>query len=270
MVADGKPIASAGLVRFARELPPAILEVVCRRLEMIPAEATREDQTQVALAIPNPEMRYAFTKLIRERAETAPLMSPERLAWFLRGASAMDQARRADESLELVWTGPTTEAVPTRRTDQVLLDLINAAEKELLIVAYAAYRIPELVKAMKAALARGVRILFVLEGMDAGTLKFDGLPAFGKEVAEKAEIYVWPVDKRFCDEKGNRGALHAKCAIADRRALLVTSANLTEAALDRNMELGLHLNNGQTPQRIWNHFMALIRDGFLVRQRTDD
>jgi hypothetical protein len=33
--------------------------------------------------------------------------------------------------------------------------------------------------------------------------------------------------------------LHAKAVVADDEAVLVTSANLTEAALDRNIELGV-------------------------------
>jgi phosphatidylserine/phosphatidylglycerophosphate/cardiolipin synthase-like enzyme len=267
MVTAGDQALPAELLRFARELPPTILESVCRRLEALPSDASADDRAQVALQISNPEMRHALAKVIRECAQASPGLSPERLAWFLRGASAMDQARRTADKLELVWTGPTTEAIPTRRTDQVLLDVITGAERELLLVSYAAYKVPELVEAMKAALARGVRILFVMEGMDAGTLKFDRLPAFGKEVAEKSEVYYWPTIKRPCDARGNPGALHVKCAIADRKTLLVTSANLTEAALDRNMELGLHVG-GEVPLRVWNHFLSLIRDGVLVRQGT--
>lgn len=266
-MANGEQTYPSGLLRFAKELPPPILEKVCRCLESLPAGCSFEDRAQVALQITNPEMRHSFTKVLRGCGQAAPEISSERLAWFLRGASAMDQVRRANETLDLVWTGPTVEALPLRRTDQVLLDLINAAEREILIVAYAAYKIPELVSAMKAALTRGVRILLVLEGMEAGTLKFDGLPALGKEVCEQAEIYVWPADKRLCDEKGNRGALHAKCAVADRASLLVTSVNLTEAAMSRNMELGLHVKGGESAQRVWGSFESLIREGVLVRLR---
>lgn len=266
-MADREKAFLAGLLRLAGELSPPVLDKVCRGLESLPAGCSAEDRAQVGLQVTNPEMRHVFAKVLRECAQAAPEMSPDRLAWFLRGASAMDQARRADESLELVWTGPTVEAIPLRRTDQVLLDLINVAEREMLIVAYAAYRIPELVRAMNAALARGVRILLVLEGMEAGTLKFDGLPALGKDIAEQAEIFIWPKNKRLSDEKGNLGALHAKCAVADQRVLLVSSANLTEAAMGRNMELGLHIEGGEVPGRVWGHFIAMIRDGVLVPLR---
>jgi phosphatidylserine/phosphatidylglycerophosphate/cardiolipin synthase-like enzyme len=105
--------------------------------------------------------------------------------------------------------------------------------------------------------------------MEAGTLKFDGLPALGKDIAEQAEIFIWPKNKRLSDEKGNLGALHAKCAVADRNMLLVTSANLTEAAMGRNMELGLRIKGGESAQRVWSCFDSLIRDGVLVRMRSN-
>ena len=94
-MANGEQTFSSGLLRFAKELPPPILEKVCRGLESLPAGCSVEDRAQVALQITNPEMRHSFAKVLRTCAQAAPEMSAERLAWFLRGASAMDQVRRA-------------------------------------------------------------------------------------------------------------------------------------------------------------------------------
>jgi phosphatidylserine/phosphatidylglycerophosphate/cardiolipin synthase-like enzyme len=46
-------------------------------------------------------------------------------------------------------------------------------------------------------------------------------------------------DPRALDSEGPGGVLHAKAVVADDEAVFVTSANLTEAALDRNIELGV-------------------------------
>ncbi len=46
-------------------------------------------------------------------------------------------------------------------------------------------------------------------------------------------------DPRALDPQGPGGVLHAKAIVADDEAVFVTSANLTEAALDRNIELGI-------------------------------
>jgi phosphatidylserine/phosphatidylglycerophosphate/cardiolipin synthase-like enzyme len=58
--------------------------------------------------------------------------------------------------------------------------------------------------------------------------------------------------------------MHAKAAIADRSAALVTSANLTGHALDLNMELGLLVRGGSVPARLADHFNALFASGELV------
>ena len=52
--------------------------------------------------------------------------------------------------------------------------------------------------------------------------------------------------------------------MADRRALLVSSANLTAYALTLNMELGLLVRGGDLPGRVAGHFDRLIEAGVLI------
>jgi phosphatidylserine/phosphatidylglycerophosphate/cardiolipin synthase-like enzyme len=44
------------------------------------------------------------------------------------------------------------------------------------------------------------------------------------------------------------GVLHAKGVVADDEVVFVTSANLTEAALDRNIEVGLLVRDRLSPR----------------------
>ena len=60
-------------------------------------------------------------------------------------------------------------------------------------------------------------------------------------------------------------ALHAKCVVIDGRESLVTSANFTEAAQERNIELGLLVNSPAVAGQIEAHFYSLIRNGHLER-----
>lgn len=48
--------------------------------------------------------------------------------------------------------------------------------------------------------------------------------------------------------------LHAKTAIWDASAALVTSANFTGKALKQNMEFGLLVTGGPVPRRLAQHF----------------
>ena len=59
------------------------------------------------------------------------------------------------------------------------------------------------------------------------------------------------------------GILHAKAVVADDEAVFVTSANLTEAALDRNIEIGLVVRDRALAASVSSHFRALIDRGLL-------
>jgi phosphatidylserine/phosphatidylglycerophosphate/cardiolipin synthase-like enzyme len=63
-------------------------------------------------------------------------------------------------------------------------------------------------------------------------------------------------------------ALHAKCAVADARLLFVSSANLTDYALNLNMELGVLIAGGSQPQTVMAQFDELIAQGILQRVRV--
>jgi len=72
-----------------------------------------------------------------------------------------------------------------------------------------------------------------------------------------ASIYVWDSFAKKPDADSLSAVVHAKCAVADGRLAFVTSANLTPAALERNMELGLLIRNGTIPDRLSAHLEAL-------------
>ncbi len=62
---------------------------------------------------------------------------------------------------------------------------------------------------------------------------------------------------------GPAGVLHAKAVVADDEAVFVTSANLTEAALDRNIEVGLLVRDRALAAAVSSHFRVLIDRGLL-------
>ena len=71
--------------------------------------------------------------------------------------------------------------------------------------------------------------------------------------------------RSLSSESGVRSALHAKCVAVDSMEALVTSANFTEAAQLRNIELGLHVKSPPIARQIEGHFYSLIRSGHLER-----
>ena len=57
--------------------------------------------------------------------------------------------------------------------------------------------------------------------------------------------------------------LHAKAVVADDETVFITSANLTEAAFDRNIELGLLARDRTLAATTVLHFRTLIEHHLL-------
>lgn len=188
------------------------------------------------------------------------------LALMLRSAAEVASSMRAAQSIDIAWTGPSSSHVPVRHSSQVLLDLIAEARTQLIVVSFAAYRVAPVTAALKTAATRGVDVRLILETAEDsdGHLSNDAADAF-RELHQLVSFWVWPRDRR--PEGG--ASMHVKAVIVDGRAALVTSANLTGYALERNMELGLVIRGGAAPQRLADHFQALTASGNLARVQPE-
>lgn len=176
---------------------------------------------------------------------------------------AVKLTRDALGQTEIVWTGPETKTLSVRPTRAVVLELIARATSTLTLVTYASYDVGDLVKALdKARLERGVAVRVILETRD-DSLRGEGPQAAAalKHLPLAVPVYRWPKERR-----GPTGAsMHVKCLVRDGVEVFVSSANLTSAALDRNMELGLVTDGGEAARVIEQHFDDLIDQGTLVR-----
>ena len=212
-----------------------------------------------------PDHRTVVINLIDQWQKQFADVEPKSLALAIRSAAYCHQAHLRGVSEALIWTGPPVPGLHIRRIDQALLEVINAAQKELLLVTFAAYKVPIVVEALTSALQRGVKIRFVAETVEdsRGKVSFDAAKFLGPELAPKIQIFVWPLAKRMVDVAGKHGSLHAKCAVADRRMLLLSSANLTSYALDLNMEMGVLVTGGNLPSQVADVVAHLIQNQSL-------
>jgi len=194
-------------------------------------------------------------------------MSWESLALSIGVCASVRSRWESEQRIELLWSGPSpANGLPARRIDQVLYDLINSATRDILLVTFAAYRVKLLSETLASAIGRGVSVRLVLEFEQAsqGQLSMDAVNAFPRDLISKAEIYYWPLRARSLNEFGRPGKLHAKVAAVDNQALF-SSANLTDDAFNRNLEIGALISGGEIPERLRNHFEELISSGTLVR-----
>jgi phosphatidylserine/phosphatidylglycerophosphate/cardiolipin synthase-like enzyme len=146
-----------------------------------------------------------------------------------------------------------------------LLELLTGAIERLIVVSFAVYKVPEVAGALVACAEGGCDVAVVLESEaeSGGKVTYEMSQALGSEVSKHATLYTWPAELRPATGSGKRASLHAKCAVAGERRLLVSSANLTEYAFTKNIELGLLVEGGDVPSRVHRYFDALIARGIL-------
>lgn len=211
-----------------------------------------------------------YRDLVRALLAARDAASADNRALALAVAAARERERAARaERVSIVWTGPESAGVPVRRTEQALLELIASARERLIVVSFAVYKVPEVSAALVACAGRGCDVAVVVESEaeSGGKVTFEMSQALGSEVAAHATLYTWPSELRPETRSGKRASLHAKCAVADGERLLVSSANLTEYAFTKNMELGLLVEGGDVPRRVQDHLEALIH-GDVLRRTT--
>lgn len=195
-----------------------------------------------------------------------PQTTPREVAAALLAAANTAEAARRRESVELVWTGPSTGLVPVRHTEQVLREVIDSARQRLFIVSFVAYEVVSVLRALNRADGRRVETSILLESSDrhGGRVSVDSVKGM-KGAVPGARVFIWSADAKERDTGGLGGAVHAKCAVADGRVAFITSANLSGAAMERNMELGVRVEGGHLPDQLDRHLQALVTTKMIVR-----
>jgi cardiolipin synthase len=211
-----------------------------------------------------PNAGREFYTRVQQACALAGDVSPAQLASALRAASAAAAMQGSRGTVEMVWSGPSTGVVPVRRTEQVVCEVIDAAFVRLFLVSFVAYKPARIVTALQAAVARGVRVEILLESSadHGGQLDFDAVKLLRQEVPT-ATYYTWRQEPSS-GQSEKQGAVHAKCVVADGKAAFITSANLTGAAMEKNMELGLLVKGGHVPEQLAEHLEALSHSEIVV------
>ncbi|AGY56946.1 DISARM system phospholipase D-like protein DrmC [Gloeobacter kilaueensis] len=205
-------------------------------------------------------------------------MQPIHIAYLLRALVAeRADAQQLRDQIEIVWTGDDLLAITGRDTAVVVRELFAAARKSVLIASYALDRGEKAMALFGELAARldnepgfTVRVcLNIHRPTQSNQSEAQLVEAFGKLFREE----IWPgsklpqvfYDPRALQKGGNeRACLHAKCVVIDQQKALVTSANFTEAAHKRNIEVGALLSDQATASALWQQFALLIQKRNLL------
>lgn len=235
-------------LKLAEELPVSLLESLILQL--------RNGQLP---KVPNPHYQSRVDAVWNSWRDQAGEM--------LAMLDVLILSKQRSTTWELVWTGPSTPLVPTRRTEQVILDLIRGTQVRFSVTSFGIFQITRMVQELALLLDRGADLRIVVGDRESGTA--DNLDRhvrqLGDRVISQATILHWPAGRRSRNDQGHAGLMHAKVAVADSHTAFLTSANLTEAAFELNMELGVLVRGGVLPAKIDQLLDFLVESGDLQR-----
>ncbi len=249
-----------------------------------------QDLREIALAIRSGRLAPPYTTVALQRiisGEVAALAAD--LQWLSQSGFGAEQVavaldllradRRArppvEDVLELVTTGPEVSGIANRDTGVVVRELFAGARESVLVAGYAVYQGQRVFQALADRMVEipGLKVRMFLD-IQRGPGDTTASPELIRRFAERFRSYHWPKDRPlpevFSDPRSletdpqRRGSLHAKCVVVDGKDVFVSSANFTEAAQQRNLEVGLLIHCQPVATRVTRFFDRLLAEALLA------
>lgn len=255
-----------------------------------PAELAAKNLAEIARMLASGTLRLDDPAFALQRRGFADPAVQAAIAWLrslyrdgftaaqaarLVAALADERARveHARDDIELVWTGPEGHSSENRDSARVLEEMFQAATSSVLMCGYniqPGAHFDALALAIKSHPRLRVRWFthVFTEQMpsyaDALRAHDAGLRAvFGPTMRARIDFFR-PSSALVTEAMARRFSVHAKCVLVDGRKLLVTSANFSAAAQERNIEVGLTLDDARLAAQLRALFDALVSRGDMV------
>jgi phosphatidylserine/phosphatidylglycerophosphate/cardiolipin synthase-like enzyme len=196
------------------------------------------------------------------------ISGPAAAAWI----RALEEAALRKPRPDLVWSGPEIPGVHARDTRRVYEELFGSAKSSVWVSTYAYFDGPRAFEVLARRMDENpdlrATLLLNIQRQRGDTSTVTNCV---RRFTDRFWQTDWPgssqpsvyYDPRSLEPEGPGGVLHAKAVVTDEEAVFVTSANLTEAALDRNFELGLLVRDRALAASVSSYFRGLIDRGLL-------
>lgn len=197
----------------------------------------------------------------------------------------------AERQFELIFSGPQIEGARAGSTLQEFDRVVSSAQGELLVVTHSIYKADKILASIADRQAAGVKVAICYNisrkspknaGKSAQKILDEARQDFIKEWGAGnplPQAFYFPLSLWRAGDPGvppealpalagvgdfEFPVLHTKCIIADRSLALVTSANLSDSAQKRNLELGVLIKNPSYASKICNYFDGAIKTKVLL------
>lgn len=198
-------------------------------------------------------------------------MMPAHLALLLNSSAEAIEARMMGGA-ELVWTGPETTVAHSRDTAVVVSELFATARRSVLVSTFALFQASLVFKALADRMAEIPKLraeLFVHVGRSDRDTRHES--EILREFADRLRK-AWPgqirpflyYDPRSLSTGDGRATWHAKVVVIDDETSLVTSANFTQWAQDRNVEAGVLIRNAAFARQLRQQFDSLVQSRAVI------
>ena len=173
---------------------------------------------------------------------------------------------------ELVWTGPEGPTGLARDTAVVVQALFESATESVILAGYSFDHARDVLAPLHAVMReRGATARFFVDIPQR-------TPAFTREehVIEHLGAFMarnWPFgdprprvfyDLRALEPGPPWCSLHAKCVVVDDRRAFVSSANFTQRGQERNIEVGVRIDDPTFASFLASQWMGLIDAGLVA------
>ncbi|MEI8165562.1 MAG: DISARM system phospholipase D-like protein DrmC [Chloroflexales bacterium] len=223
-------------------------------------------------------LRAALGRLDNADALAGALHDLHALGMSARGAAAalraLARVTERQRTPDLVLSGLQVPGIAARDTRQVFDELFGAAERSIWLSSFVYHNGPKVFDTLAQRMGQRseltVNLLLNIQRRWGDTTKSEHLvSAFAHTFWQRA----WPGQRRprvYYDPRAleigesGKAVLHAKAVVVDDETLFITSANLTEAASERNIELGVLLRDHSMALTVVTYFQCMI-DGAHLR-----
>jgi phosphatidylserine/phosphatidylglycerophosphate/cardiolipin synthase-like enzyme len=217
------------------------------------------------------QQAHHLDKYLRERE-----LSP---AAAIAIIEAILQSREGSSNLALaqtlVVTGPVVENTQILKTGSRFIEVVQHAKHELMLATFALYQGDQILAPIHEAMMRNpcldvTLILNVPRKYGDTTLTEQIVEAYRRDFLAKhwqwelrPKVYHFPASLHL--KASERASMHCKFVLADEERCFITSANFTEAAQTKNIEVGIELSGSYEPKALSTYFKACIQGGVLER-----
>ena len=229
---------------IAQILSPVQLELVGRGLK------TGQPLSMVVSVLPK-DKQVKVRNLLSEIAETVDM----KILGVALGAMS-STARRATSEIEVVWSGPVPHAAMGRTTWGVLNEVVESAREFIYAATYSAGKHSPALVALKTAMGRGIEITCLLDIHHRGD---DSAKIVMAELKGARFLAIAKNDQQVA------AMMHAKYIVVDGISTFLTSANFSNIAVDKSLEVGLLVNNAFIAGQIKKRIDDLLQEGLIVQ-----